>query len=131
MNTQESAPASFPTSKAFSIEPHGDGFAIYQGRDMFHHGLNLGHLTETDVATTQMLEGVLNAGVEHMRNREHAGKAGASDAPNLADVAWKETVRLARVALQEMPAHDATDWQAAARRVCQSVVAMSNQPPTR
>lgn len=45
----------------FSIERHGSGWAIYRGRDSFHHGENLGHLTETDEATVQMLERRLNA----------------------------------------------------------------------
>jgi len=45
----------------FSIERNGSGWAIYQGRDCFHHGYNLGHLTETDEATAKMLESRLNA----------------------------------------------------------------------
>lgn len=30
----------------YSIEPHGNGYAIYWGRCMHRHGANLGHLTE-------------------------------------------------------------------------------------
>lgn len=29
----------------YSIEPHGNGYAIYWGRCMHRHGANLGHLT--------------------------------------------------------------------------------------
>jgi hypothetical protein len=29
---------------AYSIEKHGDGWAIYQGRDSMHHGANLGQI---------------------------------------------------------------------------------------
>lgn len=30
----------------YSIEPHGNGHAIYWGRCMHRHGANIGHLTE-------------------------------------------------------------------------------------
>lgn len=33
---------------AFSIEPHGSGYAIYLGRGPYHHGLNLAYVTEVD-----------------------------------------------------------------------------------
>ena len=53
-------PECFPKSKVFTIEPHGSGYAIYQGRDMSHHGLNLGQLTEISIETVKMLAGRLN-----------------------------------------------------------------------
>ena len=30
----------------YSIEPHGDGYAIYWGRCQHRHGANIAHLTE-------------------------------------------------------------------------------------
>ena len=33
-------------SEQYSIEPHGDGYALYLGRDNQRHGLNLLHITD-------------------------------------------------------------------------------------
>ena len=45
----------------YSVEPHGDGWAIYHGRDMQHHGLNLGQLTECRAHRAKHIERALNA----------------------------------------------------------------------
>ena len=55
------APSSFPTGTEYSVEPHGNGYAIYQGRDQFHHGLNLAHLTECTPEFSKRVEPALNA----------------------------------------------------------------------
>ena len=44
----------------YTIEKHGDGYTIYCGRDMYHHGFNLGHLTETTADTISKIEKRLN-----------------------------------------------------------------------
>lgn len=49
-------------SDRFSIEAHGDGYALYRGRCCHRHGLNLAHITEADKATLDMIEGALNHG---------------------------------------------------------------------
>lgn len=33
----------------YSIEPHDEGYALYRGRDMFHHGYNLCNINDFDV----------------------------------------------------------------------------------
>jgi hypothetical protein len=50
-----------PVPTWYSLSPHGDGYAIYRGRDLFHHGYNIGHLTEVTLDTVKMLESALNA----------------------------------------------------------------------
>jgi hypothetical protein len=32
----------------WTVEPHGNGYALYEGRDQNHHGLNLVYLTDLD-----------------------------------------------------------------------------------
>lgn len=49
-------------SDRFRIEAHGDGYALYRGRCIHRHGLNLAHITEADKATLDMIEGALNHG---------------------------------------------------------------------
>ena len=44
----------------YSIEPHGDGYALYFGRTPFHHGANLAHLTEISQETIRKIEDALN-----------------------------------------------------------------------
>lgn len=39
----------------YTIEPHGDGYALYYGRTPFHHGANLGHLTEINQKTIDLI----------------------------------------------------------------------------
>lgn len=53
----------FPTNLVgkFTIEKHGDGHALYFGRDTFHHGANLAHITETTPECLQQIEDALNA----------------------------------------------------------------------
>lgn len=45
----------------YTIEKHGDGYAIYLGRDWQHHGANIGHLTEVTPATIKLIQDALNA----------------------------------------------------------------------
>jgi hypothetical protein len=49
--------------RQFTVEPHGGHghYAIYRGRDMHHHGWNLGHLSETTPEVVAMIERALNA----------------------------------------------------------------------
>lgn len=44
----------------YSIEPHGDGYAIYYGRCMHKHGYNLAHLTECEEKFIKIIEEALN-----------------------------------------------------------------------
>ena len=44
----------------YSIEPHGDGYAIYYGRCMHRHGYNLAHLTECEEKFIKIIEEALN-----------------------------------------------------------------------
>lgn len=53
--------AAMPLSSAYSVEKHGRGWAIYQGRDGMHHGLNLGQLVETNGEVAALVEAGLNA----------------------------------------------------------------------
>jgi|SRR4051812_38845272 hypothetical protein len=50
-----------PTSKRFTVERHGKGWAIYEGRSDQRHGLNLGYLTECDQFLPPRIEELLNA----------------------------------------------------------------------
>lgn len=47
-------------SARYSVERHGSGWAIYMGRDVNHHGLNLGQLSECDEGIAQLVERGLN-----------------------------------------------------------------------
>ena len=38
------------TTDLFTIEKHGDGWAIYKGRDTMHHGANLGQIHDEKLA---------------------------------------------------------------------------------
>lgn len=53
-----------PTKRSFTVEPHGNGYAIYQGRDNFHHGLNLAILTECTPEFAKRIEFALNESAE-------------------------------------------------------------------
>lgn len=44
----------------YSIEPHGDGYAIYYGRCLHRHGYNLAHLTGCEEKFIQIIENALN-----------------------------------------------------------------------
>lgn len=50
-----------PVTRKYSIEPHGNGYAIYYGRTLYHHGANIGHLTEVTPATIKLIQDALNA----------------------------------------------------------------------
>lgn len=45
----------------YSIEPHGDGWALYKGRCPSRHGLNLAHITEAEPETLDFIVKALNA----------------------------------------------------------------------
>ena len=49
-----------PKNWEYSIEPHGDGYTLYHGRTPFHHGYNIGHLTEISQKTIDMIVAALN-----------------------------------------------------------------------
>lgn len=56
----EQQPASEPPAGPYTIEPHGNGHAIYSGRDPMHHGFNLARITEVTPETLQLVERALN-----------------------------------------------------------------------
>lgn len=47
-------------NKKYSVEPHGDGYAIYLGRNKHLHGLNLGQLSGCDEELAKLIEDSLN-----------------------------------------------------------------------
>lgn len=57
MSTQSSE----TTGTRYSVDRHGNGWAIYRGRDVMHHGWNLGQLSECSEDTVRLVEGALNA----------------------------------------------------------------------
>ena len=48
-------------ARDWSVERHGNGWAIYRGRNESHHGWNLGQLTECDSRLPIVIERALNA----------------------------------------------------------------------
>lgn len=55
-----------PSSDQYTIEPHGDGHALYSGRDSTHHGFNLAHITEATPEVLKLIEDALNARVAQL-----------------------------------------------------------------
>ena len=57
----------------FSVEPHGNGYALYYGRSGMAHGLNLMHITELDPKAgepfLQRIVDCLNAGYSEIHGR--------------------------------------------------------------
>ena len=53
-------PEQEPVSELYSIEAHGNGYAIYCGRDWQHHGMNIGHLTEVTPTAIKLIKDALN-----------------------------------------------------------------------
>ena len=53
-------PSAWSKGTRYQVEPHGDGYAIYRGRDQSHHGLNLAHLTECTEEFAKQIEAALN-----------------------------------------------------------------------
>lgn len=53
-----------PQNWRYSIEPHGDGYALYYGRSATHHGANLAHLTEISQKTINAIVDALNKTLE-------------------------------------------------------------------
>jgi hypothetical protein len=66
----EQAEKQEPVSRKYSIEKHGEGYAIYCGRDWQHHGMNIGHLTEVTPATIKLIEDALNQKTEQAEKQE-------------------------------------------------------------
>lgn len=65
----------------YSVEAHGNGYAIYVGRDMGHHGYNVAHLTEIDPKATTLLADIemgLNL-VAELRARAQLQREGGPD----------------------------------------------------
>lgn len=60
----------------YSIEPHGEGFALYLGRAAMQHGYNLAHITEASPSTRQLIVDALNT-----RGRPSAVAPAGSPAP--------------------------------------------------
>ena len=54
-------PSNSASFTRYTVERHGNGWAIYRGRDQMHHGLNLGHLTECAEDLPKTIERALNA----------------------------------------------------------------------
>ena len=44
----------------YSIEPHGNGWALYRGRCNNKHGFNLAHITEASQETLDLIVSALN-----------------------------------------------------------------------
>lgn len=53
-------PSAWSKGTRYKVEPHGDGYAIYRGRDQSHHGLNLAHITECTNEFAERIEAALN-----------------------------------------------------------------------
>ncbi len=51
----------FPSGRGYTVERHGNGWAIYLGRDKQHHGANLGQLTECGPELAAQIQAALNA----------------------------------------------------------------------
>jgi hypothetical protein len=49
-----------PKNWEYSIEPHGNGYALYHGRTPFTHGANLAHITVIDQQTIGIIVNALN-----------------------------------------------------------------------
>lgn len=70
-----------PPTRRYTVEPHGGGMAIYNGRDKMHHGFNLGHLTEYDPALPKLIEAALNAYTAPKASSEWAEAVGFVGSP--------------------------------------------------
>lgn len=70
VSAEDSSSANFMETKKYSVEPHGAGYAVYQGRDQWHHGHNLGMLTECDSSLPSLIETALNRDLEAKEVRE-------------------------------------------------------------
>jgi hypothetical protein len=82
-----------PVSALYSIKPHGDGYAIYRDRDLFHHGYNIGHLTEVTPETIKLIEDALNGELAKPEQEPVAVwelQEGGWD--TIADADWMETL---------------------------------------
>lgn len=54
-------PQGLPAGRGYTVERHGNGWAIYLGRDTQHHGANLGQLTECGAELPAQIQAALNA----------------------------------------------------------------------
>ena len=60
LDSELKQPVSGHNAKLWSVELHGDGWAIYKGRDSENHGFKLGQLTQTTAADVMEIEQALN-----------------------------------------------------------------------
>jgi hypothetical protein len=80
MNTNES----LESAAMWTIEPHGNGYALYLGRGTMRHGMNLVYLSEPDSsweATKRLIEAaptMLNALRRIVRHQDLIGGSMAS-----------------------------------------------------
>lgn len=77
----------------YTIEKHGDGYAIYFGRDFQHHGFNIGHLTEVTPATIKLIQDALNASLAQPEQEPDYGidRGAWSDVPDATK--WVDELR--------------------------------------
>lgn len=57
----QAEPVAWPSGRGYTVERHGNGWAIYLGRDRQHHGANLGQLTECGPELAAQIQAALNA----------------------------------------------------------------------
>lgn len=57
----------FNAPHRYSVEPHGDGYAVYFGRNRTRHGYNLGRLTEISEENAKLIEQGLNMALDARR----------------------------------------------------------------
>jgi hypothetical protein len=55
----------------YSIEPHGDGHALYRDRSSQFHGFNLAYITEAEPEALHLIERALNAGASQPPGLRH------------------------------------------------------------
>ena len=56
----DSLPTICECKDRYSIEQHGNGYALYFGRCQHRHGYNLAHITETSPDVIKRIETALN-----------------------------------------------------------------------
>jgi hypothetical protein len=76
------------TGARYTVEKHGSGWAIYTGRDLHHHGLNWGQLSECDEALAKRIQLALNAWASSTRPApvDSAGERGRQHVAGLRSI---------------------------------------------